>query len=332
MPATKPCLTRFARARCVSLLALAASGMPAAVWAGNYWQPLCPDGAVCATSTRTFAANGRALTLEAGEAGGFVRVVSLRDGSAILGIQAVGRHVAELAGEFAHALAMGAMLDDLAHTIHVHPTLGATMDIFVAGYASNGTYSWARVIGSDSDEAGKGVATDSSGNVLVTGYQGSYLVDYGGGPQTNRGGNDIFMAKYSSAGSWVWSKTVGGFGYDQGNAITADGSGNVFVTGYIGSGSVGADFGGGELFSAGLSDVFLVKYSPTGAHIWSQRFGGAGNDVGMALATDAAGNVYVVGSFEQSVNFGGGSFTKPPITSSCTVACRRRSCPSPRAA
>ena len=62
--------------------------------------------------------------MEAGEGGGFVRVVSDRADRRILGIQAVGREVAELAGEFAHALAMGAVLDDLAHTIHVHPTLG----------------------------------------------------------------------------------------------------------------------------------------------------------------------------------------------------------------
>ncbi len=64
------------------------------------------------------------MTLEAGAGGGFVRIVSRRDDQHLLGIQAVGRHVAELAGEFAHALAMGAVLDDLAHTIHVHPTLG----------------------------------------------------------------------------------------------------------------------------------------------------------------------------------------------------------------
>ena len=97
---------------------------PEIVVAGMLPDEATAAGIDAAVSVFPFAANGRALTLEAGEGGGFVRVVSRRDGGAILGIQAVGRHVAELAGEFAHALAMGAVLDDLAHTIHVHPTLG----------------------------------------------------------------------------------------------------------------------------------------------------------------------------------------------------------------
>ena len=71
-----------------------------------------------------FAASGRALTLGAGEGGGFVRIVARKSDQRVLGIQAVGREIAELAGEFAHALAMGARLDDIAGTIHVHPTLG----------------------------------------------------------------------------------------------------------------------------------------------------------------------------------------------------------------
>jgi hypothetical protein len=192
---------------------------------------------------------------------------------------------------------------------YVHPTLGPTMDIFIAEYGPTGNYLWARVIGADSDEAGKGAATDSAGNVLATGYQGSYMVDYGGGLQFSHGGNDIFFAKYSSAGSYVWAKTIGGGGYDQGNAITADGADNVLATGYIGAGTGGADFGGGALFSAGLSDVFLVKYSAAGVHQWSKRFGGSGNDTGMAISTDSAGNVYIIGSFEQTIDFGGGSLT-----------------------
>ena len=97
---------------------------PEIVVAGILPDDAAAAGIDAAVSLFPFAANGRALTLEAGEGGGFVRVVSRRDGGAIIGIQAVGRHVAELAGEFAHALAMGAVLDDLGHTIHVHPTLG----------------------------------------------------------------------------------------------------------------------------------------------------------------------------------------------------------------
>jgi len=69
-----------------------------------------------------FAANGRALTLAAGD-GGFVRVVARKRDHRVLGIQAVGAHVSELSAEFAHALEMGAVLEDIAGTIHAHPTL-----------------------------------------------------------------------------------------------------------------------------------------------------------------------------------------------------------------
>jgi len=68
-----------------------------------------------------FAANGRALSMEGGE--GFVRVVSTRDDHRILGVQAVGRNVSELSGEFAMAMEMGAVLEDVAGIIHAHPTL-----------------------------------------------------------------------------------------------------------------------------------------------------------------------------------------------------------------
>jgi dihydrolipoamide dehydrogenase len=108
---------------------------PASVAAIVFTEPeivvagMLPDEAKAAgyeisTAQFPFAASGRALTLEGGEGGGFVRLVADSRDRRVLGIQAVGRDVAELAGEFAHALAMGALLDDLAHTIHVHPTLG----------------------------------------------------------------------------------------------------------------------------------------------------------------------------------------------------------------
>jgi dihydrolipoamide dehydrogenase len=70
-----------------------------------------------------YMANGRALTLEGDKEGGFVRVVARKSDHLVIGIQAVGSHVSELSGEFALALEMGAVLEDLAGTIHAHPTL-----------------------------------------------------------------------------------------------------------------------------------------------------------------------------------------------------------------
>jgi len=69
------------------------------------------------------AANGRALTLEAEKTGGFIRVTARESDHVILGIQAVGSHVAELHGEFVLALEMGALLEDIADTVHAHPTM-----------------------------------------------------------------------------------------------------------------------------------------------------------------------------------------------------------------
>ncbi len=69
-----------------------------------------------------FSANGRALTLH-GESG-FVRVVARADNHLLLAMQAVGAAVSELSAGFGLALEMGARLEDLAGTIHAHPTLG----------------------------------------------------------------------------------------------------------------------------------------------------------------------------------------------------------------
>ncbi|MDB5686263.1 MAG: dihydrolipoamide dehydrogenase, partial [Rhizorhabdus sp.] len=70
-----------------------------------------------------FAASGRALSMAAAD-GGFVRVMARRDGHRIVGVQAVGQHVSELAASFTQAIEMGAVLEDIAGIIHAHPTLG----------------------------------------------------------------------------------------------------------------------------------------------------------------------------------------------------------------
>lgn len=72
--------------------------------------------------TFPFLGNGRAMTLDS-EAG-FVRVVARREDHVVVGVQAVGAHVSELATAFVDAVEMGARLEDVAGMVHAHPTLG----------------------------------------------------------------------------------------------------------------------------------------------------------------------------------------------------------------
>ena len=74
------------------------------------------------TAQFPLAASGRARTLQAPD--GFVRVVASAEDHRLLGVQAVGAQVGELAHAFGLALEMGARLEDIADTIHAHPTLG----------------------------------------------------------------------------------------------------------------------------------------------------------------------------------------------------------------
>ncbi|WP_132578466.1 FAD-dependent oxidoreductase [Pseudomonas aeruginosa] len=95
---------------------------PEVVVAGLSPEQAKDAGLDCLVASFPFAANGRAMTLEANE--GFVRVVARRDNHLVVGWQAVGKAVSELSTAFAQSLEMGARLEDIAGTIHAHPTLG----------------------------------------------------------------------------------------------------------------------------------------------------------------------------------------------------------------
>ena len=95
---------------------------PEIVTAGLSPQQAEHAGLDCIHANFPFAANGRAMTLEASD--GFVRVVARRDNHLIVGWQAVGVGVSELSTAFSQSLEMGACLEDITCTIHAHPTLG----------------------------------------------------------------------------------------------------------------------------------------------------------------------------------------------------------------
>ncbi len=180
-------------------------------------------------------------------------------------------------------------------------------DIFVAEYRSDGTPLWSKRIGSTGDDRGKAVAVDGSGNVYVTGFfRGT--VDFGGGPVSSAtNATNAFLVKYSSGGAHLWSKRLStASGLDDGTSLAVDGQGNVIVGGTLYQTS---DFGGGPLTSAGGGDIYLVKLTPAGAHVWSRRMGSTADDWVNGVAVDGQGNVTATGYFNGSVNFGGATLT-----------------------
>jgi hypothetical protein len=175
----------------------------------------------------------------------------------------------------------------------------------VSSQAATPAHFWSQRFGSTSGDVGNAVATDAAGNIYVTGFFNG-IVNFGGSPLTSAGSNDVFIAKYNANGAHQWSQRFGSVGDDLAYGIAVDASANVFVTGYF-SGTV--NFGGIPLASAGSTDIFIAKYNASGVHQWSNRFGSTGPDYGVALATDAAGNVAVTGNFQGTVNFGGSPLT-----------------------
>jgi hypothetical protein len=189
-------------------------------------------------------------------------------------------------------------------------------DIFLAKYDGDGAHLWSRRFGTPSQEdQAYRVASDASGNVLLAGAIEA-AVDFGGGTIGGFGPVntvDAFVARFAgSDGTHLWSRAMGSTGNDRANAVAADAAGNVIVAGEF-SGTV--DFGGGNLASAGASDVFVAKYAAgDGAHLWSMRLGGTGSDAATGLAVDGNSNIIVTGRFSTTVNFGGGNLTSSGST------------------
>jgi hypothetical protein len=162
-------------------------------------------------------------------------------------------------------------------------TSAGNTDLFVIKYNSSGTKQWTKQLGSSGRDSANGVATDSSGNVYVTGMTFGGL-DW----NTSAGANDLFVVKYNSSGTKEWTKQLGSASSDFANGVATDSSGNVYVA--------GATYGGLDgNTNAGNSDLFVVKYNSSGTKQWTKQLGTAEYDEAREVATDLSGNVYVVG-------------------------------------
>lgn len=138
--------------------------------------------------------------------------------------------------------------------------------------------------GSDEYDSANGIAVDTSGNTYLTGIMGGY---------------DAYIAKVNAEGTeLVYCGMILGDGTDWGESVTVDAAGNAYFTGYTGSDQasfpdiVGPD----TTYNGGDHDAFVAKIDASGTYeVYCGYIGGIGDDKGLDIAVDTAGNAYVIG-------------------------------------
>ncbi len=158
-------------------------------------------------------------------------------------------------------------------------------DVYLIKTNANGNLLWSRTFGGTNTEESSSVSQTTDGGYIIIGFTNSF----------GAGDFDVYLIKTDANGDTLWTKALGGIGYDTGTSVeqTTDG-------GYIIS-------GGTTSFGSGNNDVYLVKTNVNGDTLWTKTFGGIStNDVGYSVQQTIDGGyivagVYNYGSFNSDV-------------------------------
>lgn len=185
---------------------------------------------------------------------------------------------------------------------------GAYATIFVAKMDSSNNWIWADQACATNDLKCKSISVDESGNTYITGtfsgqaqFGTTFLYDSG-----NNGNNDIFVAKMSANGNWLWAVRAGGSAYDCGYGLALDNQNNLSLTGVF---QGIANFGTISLTSAGSADVFIAKIDTNGNWLWAKQAGGTVGDCAFDIAIGSDNSAYLTGIIAGTAIFGATSLT-----------------------
>lgn len=164
-------------------------------------------------------------------------------------------------------------------------------------------YDWGNAIGSKSNEYATAIAVDNNNDVIIAGDLSDtiYFNPATGNPyEYGVAAPDMFIAKYSSTGSCLWSIKVEAVKnppmpmYVEDLAV--DANNNVYVTGFFaGTADFDPSSNSDSVSAVGTFSAFVAKYSSTGAYQWAFSIGGPIVDFGRSIAIDNNGDVIIGG-------------------------------------
>jgi len=200
-------------------------------------------------------------------------------------------------------------------------TSNGSFDAFILKLNSSGTFQWVKSYGgSTGNDLGRDVVVDSNDNVIMLGtFRGTVNFDNGdGGEVVNHTSNDydIFLIRLNSSGIWqrVWVTTNGGSA--DGRALAIDSNNVTYLTG---SYSGGVTFGANNRTAANSNDIFIHKIDTYDYNNNTQLTYAPDVDTtqkAKGIAVDSSGNIYATGTFQDTVNFIGGSDISTIFTTS----------------
>ena len=184
-------------------------------------------------------------------------------------------------------------------------------DLYLAKYTASGNYSWSISIGGSDYIQASNVSTFNNNIFISGGFRDSVDFDPGSPVQylkTTNGVYDAFIAKYDSAGGFIWVKPLRNTGPQGGNFITSmeiDGEGNIYIVGeYSGSFDFDPSTTSNVIRSAaGFKDGYIAKYSPDGEFKWLNVISGIDTSSVMDIDFGEFGDLYVTGYFTDVCDF-----------------------------
>jgi hypothetical protein len=202
-------------------------------------------------------------------------------------------------------------------TSHDFPTTPVAFQATLRGYSdafvsklnpAGSALLYSTYLGGRSDDAGRRIAVDASGNTYVSGATSSdnFPATPGAFQATFGGGWDAFVSKLNAAGTaLIYSTYLGGSAGEGASAIVVDASGSAYVTGYTNSSDFPTTPGAFQTTSGG---AFVTKLYAAGSALLYSTYLGGDNVVGLAIAVDASGNTYIPGCAYRSFPTTPGAF------------------------